>query len=74
MKTWVLVGVLVFCLQVQAQAGVWDSTVGAVGSAVKSSLTITHQVLHIGERVLDGVMDVVHSSLDLVGIPFENGE
>jgi hypothetical protein len=49
---------------------VWD----AVGTPVKVVVTVGHEGLHLVQDVVGGLMKVSHSALDVLGIPWTNGD
>ena len=69
-----VVGMLAWSQPVSADEGLSGKIWGAIGTPVKVVVTVTHEALHLVQDIAGGVMTVTHSALDVLGIPWENGD
>ena len=69
-----VVGMVVMLGSPPAHAGVWGTIWSGAGSVVSTSVSVGHQGLHFVQNIAGGLMGLTHTALDVLNIPWENGD
>jgi len=71
--TLVVVGMLLMGSQIasaDAHPGIFSRTWSGVGGIVTTVVVVGHEVLHVVGKVATAGMEVAHSTLDVLGVPW----